>query len=165
MDAVTAKSDAPVYAVPSATGRIWRVLLLLLLVVLGVAVGTGGSFLHRAEFGIGSVSLPDGLVLSLGGLVGLLLGIGELLPVLSTPDAALPGRLPGVGAAAAGWVLAVIWLTYVGPPFSFENKGDVLLADDWLSTSFLIAGMALVTFLIYRAWIRALDVKLARTRR
>ena len=164
MSAVTTKTDAPGYAVPSTATRVWRVLLLLLSLVLGLAVGTVGSFLHRAEFSTGSVSWPDGLLLSLGGMVGLLLAVNELLPVLPAAGSVLPGRLPGVGCAAAGWVLAVIWLTYVGPPLSFQNKGDVILANDWLSISFLIVGMALATFLLYRAWIKALDAKLARAR-
>jgi hypothetical protein len=66
--------------------------------------------------------------------------------------------------AAAGWVIAVIWLSYIGPPFTFANKGDVILANDWISMSFLIAGMALATFFLYRAWIAALDAKLAKAR-
>lgn len=164
MAAVTTKTDAPGYAPPSPANRVWRVLLLLLSLVLGLAVGTVGSFLHRAEFSTGSVSWPDGLLLSLGGMVGLLLAVNELLPVLPAAGSPLPGRLPGVGCAAAGWVLAVIWLTYIGPPWSFQNKGDVILANDWLSISFLIVGMALATFLLYRAWIKALDAKLARAR-
>jgi len=164
MAAVTTQSAAPEYALPSAASRIRRILFLLLFLVLGLAVGAVGSFLHRAEFATGSVSWPDGLLLSLGGLAGLLLGIGELLPVVAAPASPAPGRLPGIGCAAVGWVVAVIWLTYVGPPFSFRNKGDVLLANDWLSMGFLIVGMALATFVLYRAWMKALDAKLARAR-
>lgn len=164
MAAVTAESAAPGYAPASAASRTWRVLLLVVLLVLGVAVGTVGSFLHRAEFATGAVSWPDGLLLSLGGLVGLLLAIGELLPVLAGPSSRVPSRLPGLGCAAGGWVVAVIWMTYVGPPFSFRNKGDVLLANDWLSIGYLIAGMGLATVVLYRAWMKALDAKLARAR-
>jgi hypothetical protein len=164
MAAVSTKSDTPVYAASSTAQRGGRILLSLLLFAVGLAVGTVGSFLHRAEFSTGSVSWPDGLVLSLGGLIGLLLGLGELLPVLSVGQSPLPGRLAGLGSAAAGWVLAVIWLTYVGPPFSFQSKGDVILANDWRSMSFLIIGMALATYFLYRAWIKALDAKLARAR-
>ena len=164
MAAVTTRSAVPEYAPPSAASRIRRALLLVLFLVLGLAVGTVGSFLHRAEFATGTLSWPDGLALSLGGLVGLLLGIGELLPVLPSAVSAVPGRLAGLGSAAAGWVVAVIWLTYVGPPFSFRNKGDVLLANDWLSMAFLIGGMGLATFVLYRAWMKALDAKLARAR-
>lgn len=164
MATVTTPSDAPAYTAPPAVRTIGRIVLLLLCFVCGVAVGTVGSFLHRAEFTTGSVSWPHGLLLSLGGLVGLLLGLGELLPVLAAERSPLPGRLGGLACAAAGWVLAVIWLTYAGPPFSFANKGDVVLANDWLSMTYLIGGMALATFWLYRAWVRALDAKLARTR-
>jgi hypothetical protein len=164
MAAVTTKSHTPAYAAPSAADRAGRILLLLLLFLLGLAVGTVGSFFHRAAFSTGSVSWPDGLVLSLGGLVGLLLGLNELLPALAAGGSPIPGRLPGLGCAAAGWVISVIWLTYVGPPFSFQSKGDVVLANDWRSMSFLIIGMALATYFLYRAWISALDVKLARAR-
>lgn len=164
MATVTTPSDAPTNTATSAADRIGRIVLLLLFFVCGVAVGTVGSFLHRAEFATGSISWPDGLLLSLGGLVGLMLGLGELLPVLAPARSPIPGRLGGLGCAAAGWVLAVIWLTYAGPPFSFVNKGDVILANDWISMTFLIVGMALATFALYRAWLHALDAKLARAR-
>jgi hypothetical protein len=164
MAAVTTKSDTPAYTAPNAAQRTGRVLLLVLLLALGLTVGTVGSFLHRAEFTTGAVSWPHGLLLSLGGLVGMLLGAGELLPVLPPAGSVLPGRLGGLAAAAAGWVLAVIFLTYVGPPLSFQSKGDVVLANDWRSMGFLIVGMALATFFLYRAWIAALDAKLARAR-
>lgn len=164
MAAVTTPTDAATETGPSAWNRIARILLLVLLFAAGVAVGAVGSFLHRAEFSTGSIDWPDGLVLSLGGLVGLLLGLGELLPVLADRRATPPGRLAGLGLAAGGWVVAVIWLTYIGPPISFRDKGDVLLANDWRSMAYLIIGMALATFFLYRAWIAALDAKLARAR-
>jgi hypothetical protein len=160
----TTPSDATPVAVPSALDHLARILLAVLLFAAGLAVGTVGAFLHRAELGTGSLQWPDGLALSLGGLVGLLLGVGDLLPVLPTPRRTLPARLPGMGLAAAGWVIAVIWLSYIGPPFSFADKGDVILANDWISMSFLIVGMALATFFLYRAWIAALDAKLAKVR-
>jgi hypothetical protein len=164
MAAVTTKSDAKPVAAPNTVGLVARILVLVLVFAVGLAVGTVGSFLHRAEFATGSVNWPDGLVLSFGGLIGVLLGLSTLLPVLRGAQAAVPARLPGLGCAAAGWVVAVIWLTYVGPPFSFANKGDVILADDWLSVSYLIIGMALATYFLYRAWISTLDAKLARAR-
>ena len=165
MAAVTTPTDTKPVAVPTTADQVVRTLLLVLLFAAGLAVGTVGSFLHRAEFGTGSVNWPDGLVLSFGGLVGLLLALTELLPVLGGARPVLPSRLPGLGCAAAGWVIAVIWLTYVGPPFSFANKGDVILANDWLSISYLIIGMALATYFLYRAWMSALDARLARARR
>ena len=164
MAAVTTQSETKTVAVPTIADRVAHILLLVLVLAAGLAVGTVGSFLHRAEFSTGSVAWPDGLLLSLGGLVGLLLGLLELLPVATDERATLPARLPGLAAAGAGWVIAVIWLTYVGPPFSFANKGDVILANDWISMAYLIVGMALTTLFLYRAWIATLDAKLARAR-
>ena len=173
MAAVTTQSESKsVAAAPTAADRLARSVLLVLLLACGLAVGTVGSFFHRAEFSTGSVAWPDGLLLSLGGLVGLLLGLTELLPAASDARATVsaralgtvPARLPGIGAVAAGWVVAVIWLTYVGPPFSFANKGDVILANDWISMAYLILGMALTTVFLYRGWIASLDAKLAGAR-
>ena len=164
MAAVTTQSETKTVAVPTIADRVAHILLLVLVLAAGLAVGTVGSFLHRAEFSTGSVAWPDGLLLSLGGLVGLLLGLLELLPVATDARATLPARLPGLAAAGAGWVIAVIWLTYVGPPFSFANKGDVILANDWISMAYLIVGMALTTLFLYRAWIASLDAKLAGAR-
>ncbi len=164
MSAVTTPSETTPVAAPNPADRLTRILLSVLLLATGLAVGTVGAFLHRAEFNTGSVAWPDGLLLSLGGLVGLLLGTSELLPVLPAARRSLPTRLPGMALAAAGWVIAVIWFSYIGPPFTFANKGDVILANDWISMSFLIVGMALSTFFLYRAWIAALDAKLAKAR-
>jgi hypothetical protein len=160
----TTQSETKTAAVPSIADRVAHILLLVLLFAGGLAVGTVGSFLHRAEFDTGSLAWPDGLLLSLGGLVGLMLGLIELLPVIGERRATVPARFPGLVTAGAGWVIAVIWLTYVGPPFSFVNKGDVILANDWISMAYLIVGMALTTVFLYRAWIASLDVKLARAR-
>jgi hypothetical protein len=172
MAAVTTQSETKTVAVPSIAGRVAHILLLVLLFAGGLAVGTVGSFLHRAEFDTGSLAWPDGLLLSLGGLVGLMLGLTELLPVVGQGRATAnaravgiaPARLHGLAAAGAGWVIAVIWLTYVGPPFSFVNKGDVILANDWISMAYLILGMALTTVFLYRGWIASLDAKLAGAR-
>ena len=188
MAAVTTQSETKTVAVPTIADRVAHILLLVLVLAAGLAVGTVGSFFHRAEFYTGSLAWPDGLLLSLGGLVGLLLGLLELLPVATDERATVnaravgtvnaravgtvnaravgtvPARLPGLAAAGAGWVIAVIWLTYVGPPFSFANKGDVILANDWISMAYLIVGMALTTLFLYRAWIASLDAKLARAR-
>jgi cyanate permease len=164
MAAVTTQSETKTVAVPSIADRVANLLLLLLVLAAGLAVGTVGSFFHRAEFYTGSIGWPDGLLLSLGGLVGLLLGLLELLPVTHDERATVPARLSGLAAAGAGWVVAVIRLTYVGPPFSFANKGDVILANDWISMAYLILGMALTTVFLYRGWIASLDAKLAGAR-
>lgn len=131
---------------------------------VGLAVGTVGSFLHRAELGgvNGSGGFPDGLLLSLGGLAGILLVLGELTVPAPVPQSRAAGRLAALGSAAAGWVIAVIWLTYVGPPLTLRTKGDVVLANDWRSMSFLIVGMALATAFLYKAWIATLDERLRR---
>ncbi|MBR7839780.1 hypothetical protein KDL01_41440, partial [Actinospica durhamensis] len=150
----------------AGSARAARIALLVLCLLCGLAVGTVGSFLHRAGLGGSNQGggFPDGLLLSLGGLTGLLLGLGEL--TRPAPDAAsrYPGRLAALAAAAAGWVVAVIWLTYVGPPPSLHTKGDVVLANDWLSMTYLIAGMALATAFLYKAWIASLDARMARAR-
>ena len=164
MAAVTTQSETKTVAVPSTADRVVRILLLVVLFAGGLAVGTVGSFYHRGEFSTGSLAWPDGLLLSLAGLVGVLLGLTELLPVATGPRATVPARLPGLAAVGTAWVIAVIWLTYVGPPFSFRNKGDVVLANDWISMAYLIVGMGLITVFLYRAWMASLDVKLARAR-
>lgn len=175
MAAVTKKSDTPPADTPPAdappgparANQACRIGLLVLCLLVGVAVGTVGSLLHRAELGgtNGSGGFPDGLLLSLGGLVGLLLGLGELTRPAPAAHSRYPGRLGALSAAATGWVIAVIWLTYLGPPTSFRAKGDVVLANDWLSMTFLIAGMAVCTAFLYKAWIATLDVRLARARK
>jgi hypothetical protein len=130
--------------------------------LLGLAVGVIGSFEHRATVTLGGTALPTGLLLSLGGLCGALLLVGELTGVREHGRAtARPSRLGTLGLTAAGWLLAVVWLTYVGPPFRFAVKGDVILADDWKSTAFLFGGMALITAGIYRAWTADLTARLA----
>ncbi len=171
MAAVTTKSDTPPAGSPSparspGAARAARIAQLVLCLLAGLAVGTVGSFLHRAGLGGANEGggFPDGLLLSLGGLTGLLLGLGELTRPAPEPGSPFPGRLGALGAAAAGWVIAVIWLTYVGPPFSLHAKGDVVLANDWLSMTYLIAGMALATAFLYKAWIATLDVRMDRAR-
>jgi hypothetical protein len=176
MAAVTSKPDTPPPAARPPAGlpepaphaaQIPRALLLVLCLLVGLAVGTVGSFLHRAGFGgaDGGAGFPDGLLLSLGALAGLLLGLGELTRPAPAPDSPYPGRLAALGAAAVGWVVAVIWLTYLGSPANgLSTKGDVVLANDWRSMTYLIAGMALATAFLYKAWIATLDVRLSRAR-
>jgi hypothetical protein len=127
--------------------------------LLGFAVGAVGSFEHRASATWLSTAWPTGLLLSLGGFCGLLLGLGELTGI-RIPPGRTPSRVAALGTASAGWLIAVVWLTYVGPPFSFAVKGDVILANDWKSMSFLIGGMVLATLAVYRSWVADLAVRL-----
>ena len=140
--------------------RASRWALLLLVFVLGTAVGTFGSLGHRSTATWLGVSWPTGLALCLGGLVGLLLGIGELLDA-GAADSWRPTRLSALGWASAGWLLALLWLTYLGPPPALARKGDVVLADDWKSLAFLLGGMLLVTVAVFRAWAASLTARLA----
>jgi hypothetical protein len=122
-------------------------------------VGLFGSFGHRADATWLGVSWPTGLLLCLGGLLGLLLGVGELLEP-GAPDSWRPTRLSALGCASAGWLLALLWLSYFGPPPSFARKGDVILPNDWKSLAYLLGGMALVTAAVYRAWAASLTARL-----
>ncbi len=151
----------PVTTGGPAADRFIRYLLLVVVFVLGVVVGAVGTFGHRAGQNWGGVSWPTGLVLCLGGLVGLLLALGELLAA-GVPDSWLPTRLPGISWASAGWLVALLWLTYVGPPWSFARKGDILLPNDAKSMIFLLGGMLLVTVAIFRAWTATLAARLAQ---
>jgi Family of unknown function (DUF6113) len=150
---------APTTAGDAASGVI-RWILLLVAAALGVIVGAVGSFAHRAEVTAFGVTWPTGLFFAFCGLVGLMLALGELLPVTASRSWR-PSRLSGVACAAAGWLLALLWLTYLGPPPSASRKGDVILANDWRSLAYLFGGMLLATAAVYRAWLANLAEKLA----
>jgi hypothetical protein len=136
--------------------------LTALAVLAGGAVGFLGSFSHRDQAVWLGVSWPVGLIYAFAGLAGLLLALGELP---AAPTRWLPGRLPASGSAGFGWLIALLWVTYFGPPPGFALKGDVVLADDWISMVYLIGGMGLVTVGVYRSWLAVLEVKLADRRR
>lgn len=142
--------------------RIARRGLIVLCLLAGLGVGLIGAFCHRDRAELFGVSWPVGLGYAFAGLGGLLLALSEL-PGLSTGWR--PGRLAAAAAAAVGWLLAVLWVTYVGPPPHFALKGDVILANDWISITYLIGGMALATAAVYRAWLGVLELKLAERRR
>jgi hypothetical protein len=137
-----------------------RWVLLLVAGGLGVVVGTIGSFAHRATATVAGVAWPTGLFFAFCGLVGLLLGLGELLAA-GPATSWRPSRLAGLSCAAAGWLIALLWLTYLGPPPSAARKGDVVLANDWRSLAYLFGGMMLATAAVYRAWVANLNVRLA----
>ena len=146
----------------SPAERISRVALLLLAAAAGLAVGAVGSFGHRTTDSWLGVSWPIGLLLSLCGLVGLLLGIGELL-VAGVPDSWRPTRLPALACASAGWLAALLWITYLGPPSTwFAHKGDLVLANDARSLFYLLGGMLVIAVMVYRAWAATLAARLAR---
>ena len=155
-----AATRPPGSAVPEKASR-WA--LLLVAVLLGVAVGTFGSFGHRASATWLGVSWPTGLLVAFAGLVGLLLGVGELLEA-GAPASWRPTRLSALGWTSAGWLLALLWLTYLGPPPSLASKGDVVLANDWKSLVYLLGGMGVVTAAVYRAWAASLTARLAAGR-
>jgi hypothetical protein len=157
--------------------------LLLLAFALGVVVGAVGSFEHRVTATVFGSAWPTGLVLSLFGQIGLLQGLSALLEP-PDPDggfAAGPNAVPGAGAGAApygprswrptrlsavgwaatGWLIALLWLTYLGPPPGAANKGDVILANDWRSMAFLFIGMVMAAVAVYRAWAATLTARLA----
>ena len=136
------------------------------LTALALAVGAGvallGSFCHRDLWVLSGVSLPVGLVYAFAGMVGLFLPLGELPPAARGP---LPGRMPATLAAGFGWLVVLLWATYLGPPPTFALKGDVILANDWISITYLVGGMALATAAVYRSWLAVLEYKLADRRR
>jgi hypothetical protein len=162
--ALPSPRSTPPAAAPAASAaaeRPARWALLLAAFLLGGAVGTFGSFGHRASATVLGVAWPTGLAICLGGLVGLLLGVGELLEP-GRPGSWRPSRLAALSWASVGWLLALLWLTYVGPPPSLARKGDVVLANDWKSVCYLFGGMAAVVVFTYRAWAASLTARLAQ---
>ncbi|MBS2962479.1 hypothetical protein KGA66_05440 [Actinocrinis puniceicyclus] len=145
----------------AARAKAVRLFLLLLAAVVGLVVGALGSFGHRADASWFGVAWPTGLLLAFGGLVGLLLGLSELLAP-GEADSWRPTRLSAVSLASAGWLLALVLLTYLGPPPSFAVKGDVILPNDWKSITYLFGGMTLIIVSAYRAWLASLNARLAR---
>jgi hypothetical protein len=152
----------PTYAAGSGPlEKLSRWFFLVIAAAAGVVVGLFGSFGHRASATLLGVSWPTGLVLCLGGLIGLLLGLSVLLAP-GAPNSWQPTRLSAVSCASAGWLLALIWLSYLGPPTTFARKGDVILPNDWKSIAFLLGGMALIVVASYRAWLASLNARLAQ---
>ena len=159
--ALAAASGQRAYAPGAAPAeKASRWLFLLVAAAAGLVVGGLGSFGHRASATWLGVSWPTGLLLCFGGLIGLMLALGELAP--GAPASWRPTRLSAVSCASAGWLLALIWLTYLGPPFTFARKGDVILPNDWKSITYLLGGMALIVTVTYRAWLASLNARLAQ---
>ncbi|HEV2638451.1 MAG TPA: hypothetical protein VGX23_25115 [Actinocrinis sp.] len=154
----TARETGGAAAGPKAAR--WALTLLCLLA--GAGVGLVGGFCHRDRAELLGVDWPVGLVYAFAGLAAVYLVLGEL-PGLGAGWR--PGRLTASGAAAAGWLLVVLCVTYAGPPPGFALKGDVVLADDWISTGYLIGGMLLATVAVYRSWLAVLELRLAAVKR
>ncbi|GAA1514356.1 hypothetical protein GCM10009730_19520 [Streptomyces albidochromogenes] len=90
----------------------------VLLLVLGALTGAAGVLVHAAWF-------PGGLLLALLAAAGLFCGA-----LYAT------GTRSGVGAAAAGWLLAIVLLTVSRP------EGDLLIGGSPASYAFMLGGMA-----------------------
>ncbi len=90
----------------------------LLLVVLGALTGAAGVLVHAAWF-------PGGLLLALLAAAGVFYG-----SLYAT------GAKAGVGASAAGWLVAVVLLTVSRP------EGDLLVGGSTVSYAYLLGGMA-----------------------
>ncbi|MFJ8584973.1 DUF6113 family protein [Streptomyces sp. NPDC093595] len=88
------------------------------LVVLGAVVGAAGSLVQGGW-------VPGGLLLALAGTAGLFYG-----------GLRLTGTTVGVGAAAAGWLVAVVVLS-LGRP-----EGDGVFAGGIVELVYLLGGMA-----------------------
>jgi hypothetical protein len=96
-----------------------RIALYLVLLVLGAVVGVAGSLVQGGWF-------PGGLVLAL-------LATGALFLAGSQ----LAGNQLGIGAAAAGWLISVIFLS-VGRP-----EGDGIFAAGIGPLVYLLGGMVI----------------------
>lgn len=151
---------SPAGSANAAQAARWALTALSLLA--GAGAGLIGSFCHRDQAVLFGQSWPVGLVCAFAGLAGLLLALGELPAVAARW---WPGRLAASVAAAVGWLVVLLWVTYLGPPPNFALKGDVVLANDWISITYLVGGMALATIAVYRSWLAVLEQKLAERRR
>jgi hypothetical protein len=90
----------------------------LLLFVLGAVAGVAGALLEAAWF-------PGGLLLALAGAAGTFRGGARAL-----------GSRAGAVAPAAGWLVAVMWLTTARP------EGDYMFGAQLSPYLFLLGGMA-----------------------
>lgn len=102
----------------TAGARPGRIAAFLVLFVLGALTGAAGALVQAAWF-------PGGLLLSLAAAAGLFWS-----------GTALTGSRGGVGAAGAGWLIAVLFLTATRP------EGDFVFGAGLGSYVFLLGGMA-----------------------
>ncbi|MBT2489248.1 hypothetical protein J7E96_12080 [Streptomyces sp. ISL-96] len=91
----------------------------VLLVLLGAITGAAGVLVHAAWF-------PGGLLLALLATAGLFYG-----------GMYVTGTRSGVGASAAGWLVAIVLLTVSRP------EGDLLIGGSSVSYAYMLGGMAI----------------------
>lgn len=107
--------------------RMLRGLALASLTVLAPVVAIAGTFVHAAMVRTGTIPVPYGLVLALGGLAAVLLLAHQ----------AARGRL-GVVPVAAAWLLPV-WLLAQD-----RSAGDVVITNGWVGLTYLFTGVVFV---------------------
>ncbi|MFK8911216.1 DUF6113 family protein [Streptomyces sp. YS-3] len=116
MSAASRTSPPPVNSRP-AGARPGRIAAFLGLFLLGALTGAAGALVQAAWF-------PGGLLLSLAASAGLF-----------WTGTALTGSRAGVGSSAAGWLVAVLFLTATRP------EGDFVFGAGLGSYVFLLGGM------------------------
>ncbi|MGX1881065.1 DUF6113 family protein [Streptomyces sp. NPDC055287] len=89
-----------------------------LLALLGAVTGAAGVLVHAAWF-------PGGLLLGLLAAAGVFYG-----------GMYVTGTRSGVGASAAGWLVAIVLLTVSRP------EGDLLIGGSSVSYAYMLGGMA-----------------------
>lgn len=101
--------------------------------LVGLVLGTVGTFGHRGAIGLGALNLRWGIVIALAGvacyLVGLRLYTGDRIPTL---------------AGAVGVIAPILVFTATGP------GGSVVIAQGWLG-QFWELGPAVIALLVL-AW-------------
>lgn len=101
--------------------------------VLGAVLGLASLLVHREALRGGGVALPWGLLLGLGTTYA-------VITALSTTSAGVRGS----AGCGVGWFLLVLAAQRSRP------EGDFLVAGDWLGTSFVLGGMAVVAMAVVR---------------
>ena len=108
---------------------LWSAIAAAALVLLAVAAGAVSAFVHRSTVDVVGVSVPIGLVASLGALAGLV-----------ATARLVGGRRATVLLVGAGYAVPLLMLS------QFRPEGDLVVAEDvWGLT--LLGGAALVVTL------------------
>ena len=108
-------------------GRAARVLLHIVLLAAGFAVGVLGSFVHAATL----VGAPVGLLCAYA-LTAAVIVVSRLVT----------GARSGAAAAAAGWMGALLLLSAPRP------EGDLVVAGDLLGYAWLVGGLVVATLAV-----------------